>query len=81
MTNRVGSYHAKTHFAELLDRVQKGEEVVVTRRGEPVAVMIPFTEVGPPTVTSVAATLRAFRNSHPLGRTSVRDLVQDARSP
>jgi len=28
---------AKAHLSELLDRVEKGEEVVITRRGKPVA--------------------------------------------
>lgn len=28
---------AKTHLSEVLDRVQAGEEVLVTRRGRPVA--------------------------------------------
>lgn len=28
---------AKTKFGEVLDRVEQGEEIVVTRRGQPVA--------------------------------------------
>jgi prevent-host-death family protein len=28
---------AKAHLSELLDRVAKGEEIVITRRGKPVA--------------------------------------------
>ncbi len=78
--HRVGSYQAKTHLAEFLDRVQKGEEIVITRRGVPVARLVPFREDAPQTVASAAATLRAFRNSHPLGRTTVRDLVEEART-
>jgi hypothetical protein len=28
----VGSFEAKTHFAELLGRAEKGEEITITRR-------------------------------------------------
>jgi antitoxin (DNA-binding transcriptional repressor) of toxin-antitoxin stability system len=31
--------HAKAHLSELLDKVEAGEEVVITRRGRPVAQM------------------------------------------
>jgi prevent-host-death family protein len=33
----VGAFEAKTKFSELLDRVERGEEVVVTRHGKRVA--------------------------------------------
>ena len=38
----IGSFEAKTKFAELLRRVQKGERIVITLHGKPVA------EIGPP---------------------------------
>jgi len=33
---------AKAHLSELLDRVSKGEEVVISRAGKPVAVLEPY---------------------------------------
>ena len=36
---RVTAVEAKTRFGELLDRVEAGEEVVITRRGKVVARM------------------------------------------
>lgn len=38
---KVSAFEAKTHFGALLDRVARGEEVVITRRDKPVARMIP----------------------------------------
>lgn len=32
---------AKTHLSRLLDQVEAGEEVVITRRGKPVARLVP----------------------------------------
>ena len=37
----VSAFEAKTRFGELLDRVSKGEEVVITRHDRPVARLIP----------------------------------------
>jgi len=39
----VGSFEAKTKLAELLDRVEAGETVTITRRGKPVAKLVPAT--------------------------------------
>ena len=36
----VGAFEAKTKFSELLDRVERGEEVIVTRHGKEVARMM-----------------------------------------
>ena len=41
----VGAFAAKTHLSELLDRVEKGEEIVITRHGIAVAVLKPAAEV------------------------------------
>lgn len=37
----VGVHEAKTHLSRLLRRVAAGEEVVIERRGEPVARLVP----------------------------------------
>ena len=37
----VTAFQAKTRFGELLDRVSKGEEVVITRHDKPVARLVP----------------------------------------
>ena len=34
---KVNVYAAKTHLSRLLDRAARGEEVVITRHGKPVA--------------------------------------------
>jgi prevent-host-death family protein len=37
----VGSFEAKTKLAELLDKVEAGETVTITRHGKPVAQLVP----------------------------------------
>ena len=37
----VTAFEAKTRFGELLERVAKGEEIVITRHDKPVARIVP----------------------------------------
>lgn len=37
----VNIHDAKTHFSRLLDRVAKGEEIVIAKAGRPVAKLVP----------------------------------------
>jgi len=35
-------HDAKTHFSKLLERVSKGEDIVIAKAGKPVARILPF---------------------------------------
>ena len=37
----IGASEAKKKFSELLDRVSRGEEIVITRHDQPVARLVP----------------------------------------
>ena len=39
----VGIRDLKTHASDIVDRAEAGEAFLVTRRGKPVAVVLPFT--------------------------------------
>ncbi|MBY0336638.1 MAG: type II toxin-antitoxin system prevent-host-death family antitoxin [Acetobacteraceae bacterium] len=41
------TYTAKAKLSELLDRVEAGEEVTITRRGKPVAKLVPVEGAAP----------------------------------
>jgi prevent-host-death family protein len=36
----VGIFEAKTHLSSLVDEVEKGREVIITRHGKPVAKLV-----------------------------------------
>jgi prevent-host-death family protein len=40
----VGAFEAKNKLGSLLDRVERGEEIVITRHGKPVARLVPNEE-------------------------------------
>jgi prevent-host-death family protein len=37
----TGAFEAKNKLGSLLDRVERGEEIVITRHGKPVAKLVP----------------------------------------
>jgi prevent-host-death family protein len=38
----IGAFEAKTHLSKILDKVENGSDFTITRRGKPVAKIIPF---------------------------------------
>jgi prevent-host-death family protein len=44
MAIRVGSRDLRNNTADLLRRVDAGEQIVITRRGDPVASLVPFEQ-------------------------------------
>jgi prevent-host-death family protein len=45
---RVNVHEAKTHLSRLLERVEKGEQIVISRAGKPVALLGPLPKPGQP---------------------------------
>lgn len=61
----VGSYEAKTHLPALLERVQAGESIVITKHGRPVAKLVPISDAPRRPIAEILADLMA--NRLPLG--------------
>lgn len=40
----ISAREARTHLAKLLDRIERGETIVITRRGRPVARLAPVED-------------------------------------
>jgi prevent-host-death family protein len=40
MVESVGTFEAKTHLTRLIERVAKGERILITNRGKPVAMLV-----------------------------------------
>jgi prevent-host-death family protein len=75
----VGSYEAKTHLPALLERVAKGEEIIITKHGVPIARLVPVEKNQRRDVREVIAELKKFRKGHTLGEFSVRDMINEGR--
>lgn len=42
MPESINVHEAKTHFSRLLERVNRGEEIVIAKAGKPVARIVPY---------------------------------------
>jgi prevent-host-death family protein len=45
--DRVNMHEAKTHLSKLVERVEGGEEIVISRAGKPAAKLVPVPEKRP----------------------------------
>ena len=75
----VGAFEAKTHLNELLRRASKGETIEITRRGIPMAKLIPPGNATKPDLRKLVDELRQIRKGAKLGKTSIRELIDEGR--
>ncbi len=76
---KVGAYEAKTHLPKLLERVMKGERIIITKHGVPVAVLQPPDIEKTVDVLTVIDELRKFREKQSLDGLSIREMIEEGR--
>jgi prevent-host-death family protein len=76
----VGAFEAKSRLGQLLDRVEAGEEIVITRRGKAVARLVPPGSSFDRARSRMAAqAIRTMRKGVTLGRVRIKDLINEGR--
>ena len=75
----IGAFEAKSKLGQLLDWVEAGEEIIITRRGKPVARMISADAVFD-RERARGARIRARRRGITLGGIKLKDLINEGRS-
>ncbi|MFI5088909.1 MAG: type II toxin-antitoxin system Phd/YefM family antitoxin [Terriglobales bacterium] len=75
----VDAFDAKTHLNELLERVSQGATIQITRRGVPVARLVPPDALQPRHPWQAAKEIRALRKAVTLGGVKLRGLINEGR--
>ncbi len=75
----VGAFEAKTHLAELLDRVAGGESITITRRGKPVAQLVPVATLRNRNREEVIKDLLEFGKGRKRDGLSIREMIDEGR--
>lgn len=75
----VGAFEAKTHLSALLDKVEQGEEVLITKRGKPIAKLVPARVGDAAELEGVVARLKELRRKTTLEGLSWRELRDEGR--
>lgn len=70
----MGAFEAKTHFSQVLNRVEQGQIISITRHGRTIAKLIPAKDREESQAES--AMQRILERRKRLGRTSVSDLIK-----
>ena len=75
----IGSFEAKTHLSALLDRVAKGDRFTITKRGVPVARLVPVDSSQKRDRKEVIEEIAAFGRGRALKGIRVRELIEEGR--
>lgn len=75
----IGAYEAKTHLPRLLDEVERGERITITKHGRPVAVLIPPGKDAAPDADAMLQQFRELRRGNRLNGLSIRALIDEGR--
>jgi prevent-host-death family protein len=72
----IGAYEAKTHLSKLLDEVEAGASITITRNGRPVARLAPVADA-----KAAAERILALRSEVPKAKSklSMRSLIEEGR--
>lgn len=80
--NEIGVFEAKNKLSSLLDRVEQGEEIVITRRGKPIARLVAMNEGGRDRAKARAAVARILELSKGMslgGEVTIKELINEGR--
>lgn len=69
----VQASEAKTHLPKLLDEVEHGETIVITRHGRPIARLVPNIDQRQVDATKAVDAIRALRKGS--GKITVEELL------
>lgn len=79
MSMEVGAFEAKTQLSKLLDLVRKGEKVVITKHGVPVAQLVPPDSRTRTEASTVIKELSGIRKRTKSGKDTIRSLIMEGR--
>jgi prevent-host-death family protein len=81
LNQQIGAFEAKTHFSQIIDKVERGADYVVTRRGKPVAKIIPFEQKPEMTWEEVVAEFKEIRKKFrgKPGSFNIREAIEEGR--
>jgi len=75
----VATFDAKTHLNRLLKRVSTGETIRISRRGIPIAKLVPGDAGEKQELGQLVQEIRQRRKSATLGKITIRELINEGR--
>lgn len=69
----VQASEAKTHFLTILNAVERGETIAITRHGKPIARLIPDIQIDHSRIERAMKEIEALRRQ--VGRMSIEEII------
>jgi len=81
LNQQIGTFEAKTHFSQLIEKVENGADFVITKRGKPVAKIIPIEQEKEMTQMEVLEQFRELRKLYrgEPGSFNIREAIEEGR--
>lgn len=74
----IGAYEAKTQLPQLLNEAARGNRIMITKNGVPIAMLVP-ARTGNREPDETIAKIRAFRAGKTLGALSLKEMIEEGR--
>lgn len=75
----IGAFEAKTHFSSLLEKVEKGEHIIITKHGHPIAKLVPTGSTDREQSKQAIERIKNFSQKHTLGKIDWKILRDEGR--
>jgi len=81
MAQLIGAFEAKTHFSQIIEKAEQGADFIVTRRGKPVAKIVPFEREPEMTWEEALEGFRELRKHYrgKPGDFDIREAIEEGR--
>jgi prevent-host-death family protein len=78
---QIGAFEAKTHFSQIIEKVEHGADFIITKRGKPVAKIIPIEKEKEMTFEEALEQLKELRKLYrgKPGSFNVREAIEEGR--
>jgi prevent-host-death family protein len=79
LLNTISSFEAKTHFSQLMGRVQNGERITILKHNNPIAVIIPFDNTEASGADKAINDMILFSKENKLKGLKIKSLIEEGR--
>lgn len=77
LPDHINLFEAKTHFSNLIRRVQDGKQIIIYKHNVPVAKIIPITQK--PQIEDIAEKFAEFSKDKTLAPYTIKELINEGR--
>ncbi|MFY9589471.1 type II toxin-antitoxin system Phd/YefM family antitoxin [Rickettsia endosymbiont of Halotydeus destructor] len=77
LPNQINLFEAKTHFSNLIQRVQDGEKITICKHNTPVALLIPITTR--PKIENIVEKFAEFSKGKTLAPYTINELRDEGK--